>query len=150
MKELMSSSALKKLRKSIGANRSRMAELLGLSNTDSLRKMENGKESIAHSVQRIARYMQQGPAGGSMSLTLPEFMICSDIKNDIKFDWIIHTRYPRFLAVALEKPVDDLLCVTMDGIESLCVTMWMDEPVRDPTSLVEEAARYFTIFQKSL
>ncbi len=146
MKTLISHFELKHLRKSIGASVARMAELIGLSGdsaADSVRKMENGTKPISGPIQRIAKFMQEGIADGSMSTVLPEFMICADLDNSIEFEWIFHTRYPRFLAVVSDKPVPGLTSATADDIEWLSVVMWIDEPVDDPISFLMDAANRF-------
>ena len=143
MTNLISHFEIKQLRAEIGASVTRMAELLGLSGenaADSLRKIENGSKPISGPIQRLAKFMQQGIAEGSMSVTLPEFMICADLNSKIELEWIFHTRYPRFLAVITDDPVDGLICATADNIEWLSVVMWIDEPVTDPSLYVKHAA----------
>jgi len=149
MSELLSPFELKGLRKAIGASVSRMAELLGLSGdnaSDLVRKMENGSKPISGPIQRLARFMQEGVTlGNDMDRVLPRFMTCGDLMpvGGIELDWVLHTRYPRFLAVSLDDPVEELTCFTADNIEWLCVAMWIDEPVDDVTDILEECAELF-------
>ena len=124
-----------------------MAELLGLSGdnaSDQVRKMENGSKPISGPIQRLAKFMQQGVAEGAMNQVLPEYMLAADLEGQIEHEWIFHTRYPRFLAVVTEIPVDGLMCVSIDEIEWLCVAMWIDEPVGDPLTFLQRAAAAFT------
>lgn len=149
MSEEFSQFELKQLRSAIGASIARMAELLGLSGDKAVatvRKMENGAEPIPGSVQRVARFMQEGVATGSMSMLLPEFLIGSDLDAEIEVEWIFHTRYPRFLAAVCDSPIDGVVCATTDQVEWLCVAMWIDEPVGDSVALVEQAAARFALY----
>ena len=155
MSDLLSPFELKHLRKAIGASVSRMAELLGLSGdnaSDQVRKMENGSKTISGPIQRLARFMQEGVTlGDDMDRVLPRFMTCGDLTpvGGIEYDWVFHTRYPRFLAVSLDNPVEGLTCFTADNIDWLCVAMWIDEPVDDDVSvLLEECAELFANYSE--
>lgn len=136
----------KQLRLSIKASLSQMAELLGFQGknaTQKIRAIESGKDSATLPVQRLAKYMQQGVSLGAMDDVLPEFLLCSDVENNKHYEWIFHTRYPRFLAVVTDNPVDGLTCASIDNIEWLSVALWIDEPVSDPIAKVKEAAALF-------
>jgi len=154
MPDLLSPFELKGLRKAIGASVSRMAELLGLSGdnaSDLVRKMENGSKPISGPIQRLARFMQEGVTlGNDMDRVLPRFLTCGDLMHigGIDLDWIFHTRYPRFLAVALDEPVEGLTCFSADNIEWLCVAMWIDEPVDDVAGIFEECAELFAEYSE--
>jgi len=134
---------LKHLRKAIGASLSRMAHLLGLwgrNDDETVRRMENGDLQIPGAVQRVAKFMQEGVPESSMNKILPDYMICSDLQDNIEHEWIFHTRYPRFLAVISKAPLPNLPCVTVDEIEWICVAQWIDEPVDDPEQILLRAA----------
>jgi len=137
---------LKQLRKVIGASVSNMAHLLGLSGdnaNDNVRKMENGNKSISGPIQRLAKYMQQGVEEGGMAQALPAFMLCSDLADEKQFEWVFHTRYPRFLAVVTPEPIDGLDCATADNLEWICVAIWIDEAIEEPLTYVNKAASLF-------
>ena len=134
---------LKQLRKAIGANTARMKQLLGLPQNTDLQALENGSQAIPQSVDRLAKYMQCGVSEGVMSNILPKFLICDDMESNINHEWIFHTRYPRFLAIVTDKPIDGINCASRDNIEWLSVAMWIDEPVADHHSYLNEAAKYF-------
>jgi len=143
---------LKHLRRAIGASVARMAELLGLDGdnaADSVRKMENGSRPISGPIARLAKYMQEGVAEGGMSAALPEFVICSDMADDIQLEWVFHTRYPRFLAAVTDEPVDGTVCASLDNLEWLSVAMWIDEPVGDPVECVTRAAVAFADYTEA-
>lgn len=124
-----------------------MAELLGLSGegaADTLRKVERGKKPISGPIKRLARYIQQGTeVNAEASLALPTFMLCAPLEIDSDVEWVMHTKYPRFLAPVTEQPVEGLVCATVDGVEWLCVALWIDEPLGDPQKLVDGAAVLF-------
>lgn len=146
MAEIATPFELKHLRRSIGASLSRMAQLLGLSgqnNADTVRKMENGSKPISGPIQRLIKFMQEGVAEGAMNQVLPECLICSDLEGKAEHEWVLHTRYPRFLAVVSEAPVGGLVCASADDIEWLSVAMWIDEPVDDPHPYILRAAAAF-------
>lgn len=128
-----------------------MAELVGLTgqgSSDTIRKMENGAKEISGPIQRIAKFMQEGVADGSMEQLLPEFLTCADLSGESEVEWVFHSRYPRFLSVVTESPKDGLVCASGDEIEWLSVAMWMDEPVGDPYSVVMEAAVRFAKYSE--
>lgn len=145
---MLSAFELKQLRKAIGVNISTMASMLGLSGdnaNDHVRKMENGNKSISGPIQRLAKYMQQGtPLNVETDAIFPRFLICDDLHCEIEQEIVFHTRYPRFLATPLDEPHPGMNCVSADGIEWLCVFMWIDEPIGDEVDgLLEECAVVF-------
>ena len=137
----------KQLQHSINASVSQMAQLLGLQGKNAaqkIRAIESGKEPASLPVQRLAKYMQQGVSLGSIiDDILPEFMLCSDLGGENENEWVFHTRYPRFLAIVTDDPVDGLACASIDNIEWLSVALWIDEPVGDPTVAIKESAVLF-------
>lgn len=143
---------LKHLRREIGASLSQMADLLGLSGegaADAMRKMENGAKTITGPIQRLARYMQEGVAEPAIASYLPEFLIGSDLAGQISEEWVLHTRYPRFLAIVTEQPVVDAECVSVDGVEWLTVALWIDEPVEPTAPLLQRAAALFAAYSNA-
>lgn len=137
----------KQLRHSIKATVSQMAGLLGFQGKNATQKIyniESGKDLATLPVQRLAKYMQQGVSLGVMDDVLPEFLLCSDIENKKEYEWIFYTRYPRFLAVVTDNPIDGLNCASIDNIEWLSVALWIDEPVSDPLITIKQAAALFS------
>lgn len=142
---------LKSLRRSIGASLSRMAQLIGLKGgnaADSVRQMENGNKPVSEPIQRLLKYMQTGIGFGEMDKYLPEFMLASDLSNKIESEWVFHTRYPRFLAIVHSEPISGVVSSSVDGLEWLNVSIWIDEPVSDPQELVDQAANHLYQFTK--
>lgn len=146
MSDLVSPFELKLLRQSIGASLSKMAQLLGLSgpnDADTVRKMETGNKVISGPIQRLIKTMQGGVPTGVMKDALPEYLIGSDLEDELEPEWIFRTRYPRFLAVVTGAPVDEeIMCVAVDD-EWINVVLWLDEPVDDPGPYIHRAAEAF-------
>tara|TARA_B110000093_G_scaffold166173_1_gene191309 strand:+ start:698 stop:1159 length:462 start_codon:yes stop_codon:yes gene_type:complete len=143
----------KHLRHSIRASVSQMAGLLGLQGKNAsqkIRAIESGKEMASLPVQRLAKYMQQGVSLGAMvDDILPEFMLCSGLGSDNQNEWVFHTRYPRFLAIVADNPIDGLTCASEDNIEWLSVALWIDEPLSDPLVSVKKSAALFSQYTKT-
>lgn len=143
----------KHLRHSIRASVSQMAGLLGFQGKNAsqkIRAIESGKEMASLPVQRLAKYMQQGVSLGVMTDgVLPEFMLCSDMVSDNQDEWVFHTRYPRFLAIVTDHPIDGLTCASADNIEWISVALWIDEPVGDPLVIVKKSAAVFSQYTKT-
>lgn len=144
---------LKQLRREIGASVSEMADLFGLSGVgaaDQVRKMENGSKPITGPIQRLARYMQQGIGEGELA-PLPRFLICAPMTGAQQPELVLHTRYPRFLAVVAEHPIDELMCATADPLEVewLAVALWIDQPLHDPLPMLKQAAAEFAAYSQA-
>jgi hypothetical protein len=148
---MMTPFELRHLRESIGANLARMAQLLGLSVNDGnkVRNMETGIDEIPGPIQRVAKFMQEGVADSAMNQLLPRFLLADDLEGENNQEWVIHTRYPRFLAMVTEGPIKDAVCKSADGVEWLCVAMWIDEPVDDPDEILNSAAIHFMEYSEN-
>lgn len=139
---------LKRYRKAIGADLAQMAAILELASCDatSLRRMENGVEPIPESALRILKaklaiWRIEQKAGPT-----PSFIIGSNMGAASTTRWIMHTQYPRFLAVVTDSPIDGLVCATGDGIEWLAVTQWIDQPENDPLRALNEAVDQYLFY----
>lgn len=139
---------LKRYRKAIGADLAQMADILELASSDeaSLRRMENGVEPIPETALRILKAKLAIWRAEHKIGPTPTFVIGSDMASASSKPWIMHTQYPRFLAVVTDSPIDGLDCATGDGIEWLTVTQWIDQPDNDPLIALNVAVEQYLFY----
>ncbi|CAG9180634.1 hypothetical protein LMG23994_04464 [Cupriavidus pinatubonensis] len=122
--------------------------------------MESGKREIPDAIDRVLRYMgtafeidEKASAGDFPYRLLPRWLECADLEDlESSHMVIMHTRWPRFFGVLLFEVSEHRLAqLTQAGIQVYefeedelwrgMVALFIDEPVREPWPLIEEAAR---------
>jgi len=64
---------------------------------------------------------------------MPPFLSCYDLDGEDHMLWVLHTRYPRFIAKL--DPENPLLLFDIGDHWPLGVTIWIDEPAEDEMDL---------------
>lgn len=152
---------LRTIRNNLCISAAEMGGVIGVVAEDSaalVRDMESQRHEIPDAIDCVLRYMgkafeidRKASAGGFPYDLLPRWLECTDLEDlDPSHRVLMHTRWPRFFGVLLlEERQDRLAQFTHAGIpvyefveEGLwMVTLFIDEPVREPWPLIEEAAR---------
>lgn len=156
----MSKNILNDLRQLMGLSTAQMAVVLGLDGAnaeDRVREMERGGRDISGPLQKVLAYLAQGANLHDQSQSnvhtriLPTWLDCGDLEFDSSTtEFIMHTRWPRFIGWVTEKVSEDLYkalktasapIVPLDPELGHMVILFIDQPAGDTSALISEAAR---------